>query len=144
MHRFAQLHTRGVALEAMLLKPNMILPGSACQTHTSVGEVAAATISCLRRSVPAAVVGVAFLSGGQSGDLACSRLAVLNGPAFRRCPGRLGSPSVARSSNPALSIWGGQQANADRAQQALLRRAAASQDARRGHNMPTRLELIHH
>jgi fructose-bisphosphate aldolase class I len=62
---FAALRSQGVALEAMVLKPNMVLAGSACPTQPSVVEVADASAACLTRTVPAAVPGIAFLSGGQ-------------------------------------------------------------------------------
>ncbi len=138
---FAQLHTQGVVLEAMLLKPNMILPGSACPTQdlpAAVAAVAAATISCLRRAVPAAVAGIAFLSGGQSGDLATARLAAINSPALAPLPWPVAFSFGRAIQEPALTIWGGQDTNVERAQQALLRRATANRDARRG--MDTRTE----
>ncbi|MBC7499679.1 MAG: fructose-bisphosphate aldolase class I, partial [Herminiimonas sp.] len=71
---FDQLHRQGVRLEGMLLKPNMVLPGLACATQVTVDQVADATLQCLLRTVPAAVPGIAFLSGGQSAELASARL----------------------------------------------------------------------
>ncbi len=133
---FAQLRTQGVVLEAMLLKPNMILPGSACPTPDSVDAVAAATISCLRRAVPAAVAGIAFLSGGQSGDLATARLAAMNSPAFVPLPWPVAFSFGRAIQQPGLTIWDGQDANVERAQQALLQRAKSNQDARRGLHAP--------
>jgi fructose-bisphosphate aldolase class I len=129
---FAQLHTQGVVPEAMLLKPNMILPGLACATQDSADAVAAATIGCLRRAVPAAVAGIAFLSGGQSGDLASLRLAAMNRPAFAPLPWPLAFSFGRAIQEPALTIWDGQDANADRAQQALRQRCKSNRDARRG------------
>jgi len=67
---FNQLYAQGVMLEGMILKPNMVLPGLACPNQETVDQVADATVGCLLRSVPAAVPGIAFLSGGQSGELA--------------------------------------------------------------------------
>lgn len=61
---FDELHRQGVALEGLVLKPNMVLPGSGCPRQEPVDEVADATLRCLLRAVPAAVPGVAFLSGG--------------------------------------------------------------------------------
>jgi fructose-bisphosphate aldolase class I len=133
---FAQLHTQGVVLEAILLKPNMTLPGSACPTQDSVDTVAAATISCLRRAVPAAVAGIAFLSGGQSGDLATARLAAINSPALAPLPWPVAFSFGRAIQQPALTIWDGQDANVERAQQALLQRAKSNQDARRGLHAP--------
>ena len=67
---FNQLYTQGVMLEGMILKPNMVLPGLTYPIQNSVSEVADATVKCLLRTVPAAVPGIAFLSGGQSAELA--------------------------------------------------------------------------
>ena len=83
---FVQLRLQGVLLEGMLLKPNMVLPGQDCPKQESVDEVADATVSCLRRTVPAAVPGVAFLSGGQSAQLASARLNAMNARAGSRLP----------------------------------------------------------
>ncbi|MDQ2737438.1 MAG: fructose-bisphosphate aldolase, partial [Actinomycetota bacterium] len=129
---FAQLHTQGVALEAMLLKPNMILPGAACPTQDGVEAVAAATLRCLRRAVPAAVAGIAFLSGGQSDDLATARLAAMNTSAFSPLPWPVAFSFGRAIQQPALSIWDGQDANVRPAQQALLLRSEANRNARRG------------
>ena len=64
---FNQLNAQRVMLEGMILKPNMVLPGLACPKQETVDEVADATVRCLLRTVPAAVPGIAFLSGGQAG-----------------------------------------------------------------------------
>jgi fructose-bisphosphate aldolase class I len=133
---FAQLRTQGVVLEAVLLKPNMVLPGSDCPTQDPVDVVAAATIGCLRRAVPAAVAGIVFLSGGQSGDLATARLAAVNSPAHAPLPWPVGFSFGRAIQQPALTIWDGQHTNADRAQGALLDRATANRDARRGLHAP--------
>ena len=75
---FNQLYTQRVMLEGMILKPNMVLPGLTCPKQETVDEVADATVKCLLRAVPAAVPGIAFLSGGQSGELASARLNAMN------------------------------------------------------------------
>ncbi|MEP7161856.1 MAG: class I fructose-bisphosphate aldolase, partial [Dermatophilaceae bacterium] len=129
---FAQLHTQGVVLEAMLLKPNMILPGAHCPTQDSITTVAAATLRCLRRAVPAAVAGIAFLSGGQSGDLATTRLAAINNGLGSPLPWPIAFSFGRAIQQPALRIWGGQDVNAGRAQHGLLLRCTANRDARRG------------
>ena len=67
---FSQLYTQGVMLDGLILKPNMVLPGTTCPRQDSEDEVADATVRCLLRAVPAAVPGIAFLSGGQSAELA--------------------------------------------------------------------------
>ena len=75
---FNHLYGQRVTLEGMILKPNMVLPGLTCPKQEPVDEVADATVRCLLRAVPAAVPGIAFLSGGQSGELASARLNAMN------------------------------------------------------------------
>jgi len=71
---FIQLNCQRVLLEGMILKPNMVLPGLTCPTPATVDEVANTTVKSLWRTVPAAVPGIAFLSGGQSSELASAHL----------------------------------------------------------------------
>lgn len=75
---FAELYAQGVRLEAMLLKPNMVVAGYACREQPTPEQVAAWTIRALRRHVPAAVPGITFLSGGQSDEVATANLDALN------------------------------------------------------------------
>ena len=75
---FNQLASQNVTLEGMILKPNMILPGLTCPAQASVNEIAAVTLKCLLEVVPAAIPGIAFLSGGQSAELATARLNAMN------------------------------------------------------------------
>jgi fructose-bisphosphate aldolase class I len=75
---FAQLFYAGVKLEGIILKPNMIVPGKKCPKQASVGEVAEATVRELKRHVPPAVTGIAFLSGGQSDEDATAHLSAIN------------------------------------------------------------------
>ena len=75
---FDHLCTQGVMLEGMILKPNMVLPGLSCPKQQAVDEVAAARVGAFLRVVPAAVPGIAFLSGGQAGELASARLNAMN------------------------------------------------------------------
>jgi fructose-bisphosphate aldolase class I len=133
---FGQLHTQGVGLEGMLLKPNMILAGSSCPNQESVQAVADATITYLRRAVPAAVAGIAFLSGGQSGDLASARLNAINTDRSQ-LPWPVAFSFGRAIQQPALTIWDGQDANVARAQHALLQRATSNRDARRGQYTPS-------
>jgi fructose-bisphosphate aldolase class I len=132
---FAALSEQGVLLEGLILKPNMILAGLACPVQPGADVVADTTITALRRTVPAAVAGIAFLSGGQSGELAAARLNAMNIRA-RASGARVPWPlvfSFARAiQNPALEIWDGQTGNIARAQQALLYRARCSHAALRG------------
>jgi fructose-bisphosphate aldolase class I len=132
---FAQLHAQGAMLEGMILKPNMALSGLACATQASVDEVAEATVSCLLRVVPAAVPGIAFLSGGQSGELASARLSAMNmkfKASGSKPPWALAFSFARAIQQPALEIWAGKEANREAAQQALLHRARCNVAARRG------------
>ena len=129
---FRQLQTQGVVLEAMLLKPNMVLPGLHCTQRVSLDEVADATLRCLLRTVPAAVAGVAFLSGGQSVELASARLNAMNMRFKSHLPWALTFSFSRAVQYPALEIWSGQDANVADAQKALHHRAACNRAARRG------------
>ena len=129
---FAQLNTQRVALEGMILKPNMVVPGLTCPVQESVEEVADATVSCLLHAVPAAVGGVAFLSGGQSAELASARLNAMNVRFKSRRPWALAFSFARAIQQPALEIWKGHDANVPAAQQALLHRAQCNRAARRG------------
>jgi fructose-bisphosphate aldolase class I len=129
---FAQLYTQRVMLEGMILKPNMVLPGLACPKQESVDEVADATVRCLLRAVPAAVPGIAFLSGGQSSELASARLNAMNVRFKSRRPWALAFSFARAIQQPALGIWQGKEANVSAAQQALYHRAKCNQAARRG------------
>lgn len=130
---FDQLNQQGVLLEGVILKPNMVLPGLSCQQQNSVYEVADATVKCLLRSVPAAVAGIAFLSGGQSGELASARLNAMNLRFRARMPWPLGFSFSRAIQYPALEIWRGDVANVSAAQHALLHRARCNHAARLGH-----------
>ena len=129
---FNQLYTQGVMLEGMILKPNMVLPGLNCPNQESVDEVADATIKCLLRTVPAAVPGIVFLSGGQSGELASARLNAMNVRFKSQLPWALTFSFARAIQQPALEIWQGKETNVSKAQQALYHRAKRNQTARRG------------
>jgi len=129
---FIQLNCQRVMLEGIILKPNMVLPGLACPQQASVEEVADATVNCLLRTVPAAVPWIAFLSGGQSAELASVRLNAMNVRFKSRAPWALAFSFARAIQQPALEIWQGQEANVLTAQQALIHRARCNQAARRG------------
>ena len=129
---FAQLYAQGVSLEGMILKPNMVLPGLRCAQQEAVDVVADATVECLLRAVPAAVPGVAFLSGGQSAELASARLNAMNARFQSRLPWALSFSFSRAIQQPALEIWHGEEARTLAAQQALRHRARCNQAARRG------------
>ena len=129
---FSQLYTQGVMLEGIIVKPNMVLPGSTCPKQEAVDDVADATVRCLLRSVPAAVPGIAFLSGGQSAELASARLNAMNVRFKSRAPWALAFSFARAIQQPALEIWRGQEAHVLAAQQALYHRASCNRAARRG------------
>ena len=129
---FDQLCNQRVTLEGIILKPNMVLPGLTGPKQDAVDEVADATVGCLLRSVPAAVAGVAFLSGGQSAELASARLNAMHVRFASRLPWALTFSFSRAIQQPALEIWRGEEANVPEAQQALLHRAECNQAARRG------------
>jgi fructose-bisphosphate aldolase, class I len=117
---FAELDRQGVALEGMLLKPNMVIAGKQCPTQAAPERVAEQTIDCFLRRVPAMVPGIVFLSGGQSEVEATENLDAIN---------KLGGPwplsfSYGRALQAsALSTWAGDPANVEAAQGAYLHRA---------------------
>ena len=129
---FHQLETQGVMLEGMLLKPNMVLPGLSCPHQETAEAVADATLTCLLRTVPAAVPGITFLSGGQSPELASARLNAMNLRSRGRLPWAVAFSFARAIQQPALEIWGGEAANVPAAQQALRHRAECCRAARRG------------
>jgi len=129
---FIQLNSQRVMLEGMILKPNMVLPGLTSPHEASVDEVADATVKCLLRAVPAAVPGIAFLSGGQSAELASARLNAMNVRFKSRLPWALAFSFARAIQQPALEIWKGEEAHVSAAQQALHHRASCNRAARRG------------
>ncbi|MEO7117061.1 MAG: class I fructose-bisphosphate aldolase [Caldimonas sp.] len=129
---FDELNRQRVLLEGMLLKPNMVLPGADAVDASSIDAVADATVGCLLRVVPAAVPGVAFLSGGQASKLASARLNAMNVRFRGRMPWALAFSFARAIQQPALDIWRGDSANVGAAQQALFHRADCNRAARRG------------
>jgi len=129
---FNHLNTQRVALEGMILKPNMVLPGLTCPRQETVDEVADATVTCLLRTVPAAVPGIAFLSGGQSCELASARLNAMNVRFKSRMPWAVTFSFSRAIQQPALEIWQGKEVQVVAAQQALYHRASCNRAAHRG------------
>jgi fructose-bisphosphate aldolase class I len=129
---FSQLYRQRVMFEGMILKPNMVLPGKDCPTGASVDEVADATVTCLLRATPAAVPGVAFLSGGQAPELASARLNAMNQRWLSKMPWVLTFSYSRAIQQPALDTWKGEEANKAAAQKALYHRAQCNSMARRG------------
>jgi fructose-bisphosphate aldolase class I len=129
---FNQLYKQRVMVEGVILKPNMVLPGLTCPQQETVDEVADATVKCLLRTVPAAVPGIAFLSGGQSAELASARLNAMNVRFQSRLPWAVAFSFSRAIQQPALEIWKGEEANVLAAQKSLYHRARCNRAARRG------------
>jgi fructose-bisphosphate aldolase class I len=127
---FHQLGQQHVAFEGMLLKPNMVLSGYGCATQASVEAVAGSTVRCFRLTVPAAVPGIVFLSGGQSDELATAHLNAMNqlGPH----PWQLSFSYGRALQAPALKAWGGKADQLAAGQAAYLKRARLNGAARDG------------
>lgn len=133
---FSQLYRQRVLLEGMILKPNMVLSGRDCPTQAGVEQVADTTVSCLLRAVPAAVPGVAFLSGGQNAELASARLNAMNLRWRSKIPWVLTFSFSRAIQQPALDTWKGKEVNKGAAQKALYHRARCNGMARRGEYTP--------
>lgn len=125
---FHEMFNHRVRLEAMLLKPNMVLSGKDCPQQASVAEAAAMTLRCMLHTVPAAVPGIVFLSGGQSDVQATKHLNALN--TLGRAPWELSFSFGRALQAPALNAWKGLAANAKAAQTALHNRARCNSAAR--------------
>jgi len=127
---FSELLEHRVALEGTLLKPNMVLSGKECPKQAGGSEVAEATVRTLRRTVPSAVPGIVFLSGGQSPEQATLHLSVMN--ALGRHPWELSFSYGRALQDPVLKTWKGDPANVAAAQRAFYHRARCNSAARFG------------
>ena len=127
---FQSLFEHRVRLEAMLLKPNMVLAGKDCSQQAAVAEVAEATFRCMSRAVPAAVPGIVFLSGGQNDVLATKHLNAIN--QLARAPWELSFSFGRALQAPALLAWKGCAASVEAAQKTLHHRAQCNSAARFG------------
>src|SRR5665811_1823180 len=127
---FGALYDQRVVLEGALLKPNMVLSGKDCKVQASIDAVAEATIACFRETVPAAIPGVVFLSGGQSDEVATAHLDAMNrrGPH----PWELSFSYGRALQAPAIKAWGGSDDRASAGQAAFLKRARLNGAARFG------------
>ena len=123
--------------EATILKPNMVTTGKSSKEQASIDEVAEATLECLLRSVPAATAGIAFLSGGQSGELASAHLNAMHVKYRSLLPWQLTFSFARAIQQPAMQIWKGMEVNRTAAQESLLHRAKCSQAALRGEYDPS-------
>lgn len=127
---FEQLHSHRIHLEGMILKPNMVISGKKAQNRASPQQVAEATVRTLKRYVPSAVPGIAFLSGGQTAAQATEHLSLMNklGP----FPWELSFSYGRALQDEALKAWGGKPENFAAAQQQFLRRSKFNSLARSG------------
>jgi fructose-bisphosphate aldolase class I len=119
--QFQELYYAGVALEGMILKPNMVIPGKKSAKQASHEEVAEKTLKVLKRCVPGAVPGIAFLSGGQSSEDATAHLQYMN--AADPLPWTLSFSYGRALQADALKAWGGKSENVAAAQRAFTHRA---------------------
>lgn len=129
---FEVLIKQRVYLEGMILKPNMVLSGVDALTQADVDTVADLTIQCLLRSVPAAVPGVAFLSGGQSAENASAHLNAMHVKYHSELPWALTFSFARAVQQPAMDYWNGKDENVAVAQQLLYKRLRLNNAARRG------------
>jgi fructose-bisphosphate aldolase class I len=129
------LRGQRVVLEHVLLKPNMVVPGTRCPRQATVAEVAEATVRCLRRVVPAAVPGIVFLSGGQDPEAATAHLNAMNATPTTH-PWSLSFSFARALQAPALEAWRGEPRNVPAGQRALYHRARCNSAAREGRYTP--------
>ncbi len=123
-HVFEELGEAGVCFEEMVLKPSMVIPGQKSNQRATARQIADGTVTVLMRWVPAAIAGIAFLSGGQADEEATVNLNEINLVARERnAPWPLTFSYGRALQQPALKIWNGDDANAARAQAALAHRA---------------------
>src|SRR5690606_3823731 len=127
---FRELHSHRIHLEGMILKPNMVISGKKAASRANPQQVAEATVRTLKRYVPGAVPGIAFLSGGQSAAEATEHLNLMNkmGP----LPWELTFSYGRALQDEALKAWGGKSENFAAGQKAFFRRAKLNGLARTG------------
>ena len=129
---FYELYCQDVLLEGMVLKPNMVLSGYECSEKASVEDVAELTVTVLKRCVPSAVPGIAFLSGGQSDEDATAHLNAMNQILGENSPWNLTYSYGRALQTPALKSWGGKEEDVSAAQDAFYKRAKLNSLATKG------------
>jgi len=127
---FYELVSQGVELEGIVLKPNMVLSGYDCSDQASVEQVAEMTVDCFLNTVPAVVPGIAFLSGGQSDELATAHLNAMN--QIDGTPWNLTFSYGRALQAPALKAWSGKDENISNAQESFMKRAKFNSLATKG------------
>jgi fructose-bisphosphate aldolase class I len=128
---FHELAMQHVAFEGMILKASMVISGKSCPSRAGVAEVADRTVDCLLNTVPAAVAGVAFLSGGQGPEEATAHLNAMNAK-YPNLPWPLSFSYARALQDPAMQAWKGKSANVTGAQKLLLHRARMNASATQG------------
>ncbi len=128
---FDELYEHGVELAGMLLKPNMVISGKEASEQSGVEEVARATVECLLRTVPAAVPGIVFLSGGQTDLQATQHLNAMN-TLYEGLPWELSFSYARALQGQPMQIWGGSTDKVEAAQKAFRHRAKMNSAARDG------------
>lgn len=130
---FAELKSQRVDLEGIVLKPNMVLSGADAEDRADAQTVARSTVDCFRRTIPAAVPGIAFLSGGQGDEEATVNLDAINKIAKdENAPWELTFSYGRGLQATPLSTWGGKPENVPAAQKAFIERSIATAAAREG------------
>ena len=131
---FYELLAHRILLEGIVVKPSMVLSGTECPVQAGVEEVAEATIRCFRRTIPASVPGIAFLSGGQSPELSTAHLNAMNlmGPQ----PWEISFSYGRALQDPARAVWKGEEANRKLAQEVFYHRTKCNGAARFGKFSP--------
>lgn len=128
---FQELKNKGIQLDSMILKPNMVISGKDAVEQASAKQVAELTIKCLRETVPDEVAGIVFLSGGQSEEFACETLNEIN-KICSDCPWPLSFSYGRALQASALLAWGGKKENMQKGQDAFLAQAKKVSLAREG------------
>ena len=127
---FRELHEQSILLEGMLLKPNMVISGKGCPEQADAARVAELTLKCFHQTVPSAVPGIVFLSGGQTDQQASENLNAIN--AHGEQPWKLSYSYGRALQAPALKAWAGEPGNVELGQQMLLHRARLNSAAAGG------------
>ena len=120
---FQACYSQRVSAEHLILKASMVISGKSCATQASEEQVADMTVECLKRSVPAALPGVVFLSGGQSDEKAAAHLSLMNARHAGRLPWPLTFSYSRALHQAALKAWSGREANVASAQAVFAHRA---------------------
>ncbi len=134
---FYELYAQGVQFEGIILKPNMVLSGYECPEKASAVEVAEMTVTVLKRCVPSAVPGIAFLSGGQSDTDATLHLNEMNKLLGENSPWNLTYSYGRALQASALEAWKGDSENIGLAQDSFIKRAKLNSMATYGDYEPT-------